>query len=119
MKALRCKVGDLCVVVKARSTANLGRIVRVVAPYSRELDDFPMESADWMVECSTTLTWKRPPDKRWRRKKGPVPDECLLPIRGSGAPGDDAATKAPSIPAPKQGEDQYNGKREKPCKATT
>lgn len=83
MKALRCRIGDLCVVVRASHRANLGHIVQVIAHYDPAEDDLGMHGADWFVTCAVPLTWSQG-KKRWRRRRGPVPDECLKPIRGNG-----------------------------------
>lgn len=89
MKPLRCRVGDLCVVIHAAHPSNLGHIVRILSPYDpcgSEGCDIEMTDADWLVESAFPMTWSRGKHRRWRRKRGPVPDEYLQPLRG-GTPG--------------------------------
>lgn len=84
----RCKPGDLAIVVKAFHAANLGRIVHVLRLHDGqgELSMHGLADTVWEVECATgRLTWSRArPARRWRRKRGPIPDGALQPIRGDG-----------------------------------
>ena len=79
---MRCKAGDLAVVVNAQFRCNIGNIVRVIAP-----DDgtgairFTGEGQVWVVACHRPMTWTVR-GKRYRRKSGPVPDNRLWPVRG-------------------------------------
>lgn len=78
----RCKAGDLAVVVGAYYRSNLGRIVRVVAPHDGKGDIvFRGVGIVWLVHASQPMTWTVD-RKRFRRKRGPVPDTYLVPIRG-------------------------------------
>jgi hypothetical protein len=82
----RCKPGDLAVVISAANPANIGRIVKVIAPHDGEgrlglVGPKPV----WLVSAPTPLTW-RDGAKRHRLKKGPVPDSQLQPIRGQKSP---------------------------------
>jgi hypothetical protein len=82
MSNLRCKPGDLAVVIHATFKTNLGRIVRVIRPSCGEGDlTYPAHMNTWLVESAEPLTWYRG-KKRFRRKSGPVPDAQLQPIRG-------------------------------------
>ena len=82
MSELRCKPGDLAIVIKANYPSNLGRIVRVVALSQGEGDlVYPKEQVTWLVTCQHPMTWYMK-SKRYQRKKGPVPDAQLQPIRG-------------------------------------
>ena len=82
MSNLRCKPGDLAVVIQATFKTNLGRIVRVIRPSCGEGDlTYPAHMNTWLVESVEPLTWYRG-KKRFRRKSGPVPDAQLQPIRG-------------------------------------
>jgi hypothetical protein len=79
----RCKPGDLAVVVDACYRTNLGRIVRVVAPHDGKGDlVFSRAGIVWLVQSPQPMTWTVG-RKRYRRKRGPVPDACLKPIRGN------------------------------------
>lgn len=78
----RCKAGDLAVVVDAYYRSNLGRIVRVIAQHDGKGDlVFRDAGVVWLVQSSQPMTWTVA-GKRFRRKRGPVPDTSLKPIRG-------------------------------------
>lgn len=81
MNSPRCRVGDLCIVIQAVHPSNLGHIVRVLAPYDPQGCDLDMAEADWFVESSQPLTWSRGDRHFWLRRRGPVPDEYLQPLR--------------------------------------
>jgi hypothetical protein len=80
---LRCKPGDLAVVINATHRCNLGLIVRVI-----ELQNckgkifFPRDKPAWCAESQRQMTWVID-GKRYRRKRGSVPDSQLQPIRGN------------------------------------
>ncbi len=79
---MNCKKGDLAVVVDAYNPGNIGTILTVIRSH-RNQKSLKVEPGDhiWLVsaprpmtyECSGTLTY---------RKKGPVPDSYMRPIRG-------------------------------------
>jgi hypothetical protein len=80
--SMRCKVGDLAVVVNAECRCNLGHIVQVVAPHDGTgILRFLNEGQVWIVASRRPMTWYLR-GKRYRRKIGPVPDNRLQPIRG-------------------------------------
>ena len=90
MTELRCRPGDLAIVIQAQFATNLGRIVQVIGVDDRKGDLlFPMQTPTWVVRCELPMTW-RSHGRRYRRKQGPVPDEYLQPIRGKPA-GEDIA----------------------------
>ena len=79
---MRCKPGDLAVVVNAQFRSNVGNIVRVIAPHDGiGALRFTRDGHVWLVVCHRPMTW-RMDGKRYRRKTGPVPDNRLQPIRG-------------------------------------
>lgn len=81
MNDLRCRPGDLAVVINAHNLANLGRVVRVIAPHDGEGElHYGPDHHAWLVECSHFLIWSLS-ERRVRRKRGPVPDAQLQPIR--------------------------------------
>jgi hypothetical protein len=83
----RCRAGDLAVVVDAYYRSNLGRIVKVLAPHDGQGDlVFRGVGAVWLVKSPQTMTWTIG-SRRIRRKRGPVPDAYLKPIRGTSIPG--------------------------------
>lgn len=83
MKELRCRPGDLAIVIKAQLATNLGRIVQVIGVDDRKGDLlFPVQTPTWLVRCELPMAWRKN-DKHYRRKQGPVPDAYLQPIRGN------------------------------------
>ena len=78
-----CRPGDLAIVVRAVYRSNIGRIVKVVALHDgKGVLQFGNIGPVWLVACAQPMTWTKD-GKRYRRKKGPVPDACLKPIRGT------------------------------------
>jgi hypothetical protein len=82
MTATRCSVGDLAVVVSANHQCNLGLIVKVIAVHDGKGDLVYGAGAGpvWLVESAQPMTWNVK-SRRFRRKRGPVPDCQLEPIR--------------------------------------
>ncbi len=82
MSKVRCKLGDLAVVINARYKCNLGAVVQVIELH-RGLGDlrYPSEQHAWLAKSSKLLKWTFD-GKLYRRKYGPVPDAQLQPIRG-------------------------------------
>jgi hypothetical protein len=81
---MRCKIGDMAVVIDAYHRCNLGNIVRVIEPHDGT-GDLIFGSSDghvWLVEAARPMTWTVK-KKRYRRKVGPAPDNQLQPIRDS------------------------------------
>lgn len=83
MNKLRCRPGDLAVVISAANRVNVGRIVSVVRRVDDESDAHPdhLGKPRWIVKAPATLTWLHG-EKKVRRKSGPALDEQLQPIRG-------------------------------------
>lgn len=94
---LRCKPGDLAIVIKAKNKCNLGRIVRVI-----QLDQgsgvllYPASTPTWLTESAHRMTWYVQ-GKRVQRKNGPIPDAQLQPVRGN-PPGRDIAESLRNFP---------------------
>ena len=82
MKQLRCKPGDMAIVVDARYKCNLGAIVQVIELHNGvgDIRYFKKHNA-WLAKSSKPLKWVVN-GKCYRRKTGPVPDAQLQPIRG-------------------------------------
>jgi len=88
MNGLRCKPGDLAVVVSAEYRSNLGRIVRIIKQDNGGGDlRFAADIPTWWVESAHPLSWYVD-KRRLKRKSGPVPDAYLQPIRGCPEPRD-------------------------------
>ena len=82
---MKCKPGDLAVVVNAQHRCNIGFIVQVLEPHDGLGDIvFKGQGHVWLVKCHRPMTWYVR-GKRYRRKTGPVPDSRLQPIRGQGS----------------------------------
>ena len=73
---MNCKPGDLAVIVRARVSANLGRIIRVTSfdPYSRFVDR-PGVSGGWRYEGAELIS------SEFGLRCLRVPDDVLRPIR--------------------------------------
>lgn len=95
----RCKAGDLAIVVHAFHRGNVGRIVEVVAPHDGSGDlVFKEKGVVWLVKCAHPMTWSVG-QRRIRRKRGPVPDTMLWPIRGMPSTEERGSRSATSVPA--------------------
>jgi hypothetical protein len=83
MNNLRCKPGDLAIVIDAKYKRNLGIIVKVI-----ELDDrtgavrYALDTPVWLAESQKAMTWALN-GKRYSSNRGPIPDAQLQPIRGT------------------------------------
>ena len=83
MNNLRCKPGDLAIVIDAKYKRNLGIIVKVI-----EIDDrtrpvrYALETPVWLTESQKAMTWVVN-GKRYISNRGPIPDAQLQPIRGT------------------------------------
>ena len=83
---LRCRPGDLAVVVFAELPANLGLIVRVLRRHSgRGKLALKNKGPLWTVECAQPMTYKVK-GQFFSRSRAPVPDSYLQPIRGESPP---------------------------------
>ena len=85
---MRCRPGDMAVIVDAFNKCNIGKIVTVIELHdgSGELA-LKLKEPVWLIRCSVPIIWSTD-TKRWRRKSGPAGDSALQPIRG--LPVDDA-----------------------------
>lgn len=97
MNKTRCRPGDLAVVISANNPSNLGRIVKVLALDDRSGDlKFSRELLVWIVQSEQPMVWDV--NKRIvRRKRGPVPDAQLQPIRGDRPAIDNEALGVPLV----------------------
>ncbi|MBM3345672.1 MAG: hypothetical protein FJY55_04130 [Betaproteobacteria bacterium] len=79
---MKCKPGDLAIVINAQISDNLGNIVRIL-----RLDDgsgkfvFKGQGRVWIVASPRPMTWALR-GKQYRDTTGPVPENRLQPIRG-------------------------------------
>ena len=79
---MKCKPGDMAVVLSAVHQSNVGKFVNVVRLYNvNDGVDLGDSRPVWLVQSHTPLTW-RTGDKLWCAIRGPVPDASLQPIRG-------------------------------------
>ena len=79
---MKCKPGDMAVVLSAFHPSNVGRFVSVVRLYDNTVcANLDCESPVWLVESNAPLTWTRG-KSLWLGNQGPVPDAVLQPIRG-------------------------------------
>lgn len=98
---MRCRPGDLAVVVSAVNKQNVGKIVRVLRAYDGTGDILLVGTGpQWLVQCSVPIVWGWPGKKpTHRRKVGPALDSQLQPIRGSGQAPGRAAGRLTQLPA--------------------
>jgi len=79
---MKCKAGDMAVVLSAFHQSNVGMFVNVVKLYDGASDvNMGCEQAVWLVESNAPMTWTKG-GKVWHGHRGPVPDSALQPIRG-------------------------------------
>jgi hypothetical protein len=79
---MKCKPGDLAVVLSAHHKSNVGRFVSVIELYaSTDGAKLDWASPVWLVESNAPLMWTRGKGL-WIGNKGPVPDSALQPIQG-------------------------------------
>ena len=77
-----CKPGDLAIVVEAYNACNIGTIVHVLGLYSGKSGICaPEGDVIWLAQASQPMTYAEP-SKLTRRRRGPIPDSQLRPIRG-------------------------------------
>jgi len=69
---MKCKVGDLAIVVRPRIDSNLGMLVEVVGPWR------PREELWWV----RSLSGPRPRRDGECAREGSVADSALCPLRG-------------------------------------
>lgn len=82
---MNCKPGDLAVVIRSRTASNIGKIVRVLRPYSpADAGIFTLDTASMIWLCHTKgspLEWSAALYIGVHQSEsGPIPDECLRPI---------------------------------------
>lgn len=97
---LRCKPGDLAVVIFAEHLHNIGLIVRVLHPYESGDIELPDKGFLWEVECRRKQLWVSQRRALWRNR-GPVPDAYLLPL--SGLPAHAGSHAARALPDARKG----------------
>lgn len=86
---LRCRAGDLAVVISADLAVNVGQIVNVIAVHDGRPFTLQAEGFAWRVKCADTsygLLYEYPTGRRVCLKEGPVRDCDLQPIRGTQPP---------------------------------
>jgi hypothetical protein len=84
--SLRCRPGDLAVVISAVNAENLGTIVTVVALHDGQPFNLKEGGAAWRVRCpvgAAGLLYVYASGRRVQLPEGPIRDCDLQPIRGS------------------------------------
>ncbi len=99
---LRCKAGDLAVVIYAEHLHNIGLVVRVLRPYENGDIHLPGKGFLWEVECSQKQLWVSQRRALWRHR-GPVPDAYLLPLSDKAEGKTGAATRVRALPGGREG----------------
>ncbi|MEN9779459.1 MAG: hypothetical protein RL014_607 [Pseudomonadota bacterium] len=79
----RCQPGDLATVVRADLSDNLGLTVHVLGEHTPD-NDWPWAwngRIIWQCACPEPMHWRLPDGSIRTARVGPVPDDCLRPIR--------------------------------------
>lgn len=82
---LKCRPGDLAVVVQAINAENLGKIVQVIALHDGRPFNLKESGTAWRVRCAHPMLYTYSDGRRLLLHEGPTRDMDLQPIRG--APG--------------------------------
>ncbi len=98
---LRCKAGDLAVVIYAEHLHNIGLVVRVLQPYGEGDIELPGKGFLWEVECRQKQLWVTQGRPVWRHR-GPVPDAYLLPLGDQPINRSTVTERPRALPAPPQ-----------------
>ena len=84
---MKCKPGDMAVVLTAFHKSNVGMFVNIVELYGTGGGmNLACSQPVWLVESYAPLTWTRG-NSLWHGSRGPVPDAALQPVRGLKAGG--------------------------------
>ena len=82
MKQLKCKPGDLAVIVDAYNPENIGTFVKVLKAHKNQFDLVkPEGDVLWLVEASRPMSYDVS-GRINKRNKGVAPDSSIRPIRG-------------------------------------
>ena len=78
----KCFPGDLAIVVTAHNKVNIGTILKVISLHPNQFEiSAPEGDTLWTCIAPHQMVYDHGGKKR-KRKKGPVPDSYLHPIRG-------------------------------------
>lgn len=80
----RCKPGDMAVVIKSKMAANIGTVVTVIEKHDNHRGGIRFEAdlgVVWWCKGNKEMQWTRKDGHVFRELAGPVPDDCLQPIR--------------------------------------
>jgi len=75
--------GDLAISIHTQQPQNNGLIVQVVRRHVNTAQ-WTMAQTSWWCTCAQPMTWKIG-ERTVKAHEGPVPEHCLVPIRGSGS----------------------------------
>lgn len=80
---MKCKAGDLAIVIDDINPENIGRIVNVIR-LQNKTDEIQLKDQGivWHVTSFDNMTWTVG-NKTHHAHAGPVPDDFLHPIRGN------------------------------------
>jgi hypothetical protein len=82
---MNCKPGDLAIVIRAKHSENVGKIVRVIEPHDHLTHDvILLKGTELAWLCETTggdLVYESALACKFiHRRQGPIPDMCLRPL---------------------------------------
>lgn len=87
--AVRCRVGDIALVVSAKNADNIGMLVEVLGPATGQPFKVAAEGMQWQVRCAggvKGLCYQYKDGRVVALSEGPVPDAYLRPLRGGPKP---------------------------------
>lgn len=83
---MNCKPGDLALIIDSVVEENLGVFVDVIGEPNGEIELTRETGQLWHCKARGVITYVTVTGKRIVTPEGPIPDACLRPIRGMGAP---------------------------------
>lgn len=100
MNTLRCRPGDLAVIVTAENLENIGALVEVIGPPGAATGSLSGDPGFlwWVRAVGRPMTYLFRDGRVERFHEGPAPDAFLRPIRG-----DDNPNKAEALTTPGAG----------------
>lgn len=83
---MNCKPGDMALIVSSVTEENLGVFVDVIGLPDGEIQLAYELGHLWHCKARGTITYTTVHGERIVTREGPIPDNCLRPIRGMGTP---------------------------------
>lgn len=84
-----CKPGDLAVIIKSENAENIGLFVEVIEPFKNGMFGpwhLIGDPPSWVCKAKGNILFTNILGERLLTDEGPLPDECLRPIRPPSKP---------------------------------